>query len=126
MKIIKILIRNFLLFLLFWILLFDVQRLLFSVIHFDVFEKAGISFPLIFIHSLRLDLATAGFLSVIPLFFLLILKFYNHKWLRLLFYLVVGVEILAVSNYSQCGNQCLFRVESQANLACFYAPFQPR
>lgn len=97
MKIIKILIRNFLLFLLFWILLFDVQRLLFSVIHFDVFEKAGISFPLIFIHSLRLDLATAGFLSVIPLFFLLILKFYNHKWLHLLFYLVVGVEILAVS-----------------------------
>lgn len=97
MKIITILTRNYLLFLLFWILFFDAQRLLFSVIHFDVFEKSGISFPLIFIYSLRLDLATAGFLSAIPLFFLLLLKFHNHKWLRLLFYGIVGLEILAVS-----------------------------
>lgn len=97
MKVIKPLIINFLLLFGFWILLFDVQRLLFSVIHYDVFGKAGISFPLIFIYSLRLDLATAGFLSVLPLFFLLILKFHNHKWLKALFYLVFGVEILAVS-----------------------------
>jgi phosphoglycerol transferase MdoB-like AlkP superfamily enzyme len=46
---------------------------------------------------LRLDLATAAFLSVIPLFFIFFLKFYNHKLLRLLFYLVFGLEILAVS-----------------------------
>ncbi|MFM7684089.1 MAG: hypothetical protein ACKO7P_15300 [Bacteroidota bacterium] len=97
MNIAKILIRNFLLLLLFWVLLFDVQRLLFSVIHYDVFKKAGIDFPLIFIYSLRLDLATAGFLTVIPLFLVFLLKFNNHKWLRILFYVVFGMEILAVS-----------------------------
>jgi hypothetical protein len=96
-KVIKLLLKNYLLLLGFWILLFDVQRLLFSVIHYDVFGKAGVSFPLIFIYSLRLDLATAGFLSVLPLLFLLILKFHNHKWLKALFYLVFGAEILAVS-----------------------------
>jgi hypothetical protein len=80
-KITKILIRNFFLLLVFWVLFFDVQRILFSLIHYDVFEKAGVSFPLIFINSLRLDLATAGFLSVIPLLFVFLLKFYNHKWL---------------------------------------------
>ena len=97
MKIIKLLITNFLLLLGFWILLFDVQRLLFSVIHYDVFGKAGIRFPLIFIYSLRLDLATAGFLSALPLLFLLILKFHNHNWLKALFYFVFGIEVLAVS-----------------------------
>jgi phosphoglycerol transferase MdoB-like AlkP superfamily enzyme len=69
----------------------------FSVIHNDVFAKAGISFPLIFIYSLRLDLATAGFLSVIPLFFIFLLKFRNYKSLRLLLYVIFGMEILAVS-----------------------------
>jgi hypothetical protein len=44
-----------------------------------------------------LDLATAGFLSVIPLLFVFLLKFYNHKWLRILFYTIFGIEILAVS-----------------------------
>ena len=83
-KIIKLLITNFLLLLGFWILLFDVQRLLFSVIHYDVFGKAGIRFPLIFIYSLRLDLATAGFLSALPLLFLLILKF--HKVMTLYYF----------------------------------------
>ena len=83
--------------LLFWILLFDVQRLVFSTIHYDVFGKAGIDFPLIFIYSLRLDLATGGFLSILPLFFIFLLKFHHHKWLRLLFYVVFGIEILAVS-----------------------------
>lgn len=97
MKITKILIRNFFLLLVFWVLFFDVQRILFSLIHYDVFEKAGVSFPLIFINSLRLDLATAGFLSVIPLLFVFLLKFYNHKWLRILFYTIFGIEILAVS-----------------------------
>lgn len=97
MNITKILIRNFLLLLLFWVLLFDVQRLLFSVIHNDIFEKAGFSFPLIFFYSLRLDLATAGFLSVIPLFLVFLLKISNHKWIRILFYVVFGIEILAVS-----------------------------
>lgn len=97
MNITKILIRNFLLLLVFWVLLFDVQRVLFAVIHYDVFEKAGISFPLIFIYSLRLDLATAGFLSVIPLFLVFLLKFNNHKGLRILFYVIFGIEILAVS-----------------------------
>jgi hypothetical protein len=96
-KITKILIRNFFLLLVFWVLFFDVQRILFSLIHYDVFEKAGVSFPLIFINSLRLDLATAGFLSVIPLLFVFLLKFYNHKWLRILFYTIFGIEILAVS-----------------------------
>lgn len=97
MKITKLLIRNFLLLLLFWILLFEVQRLVFSTIHYDVFGKAGIDFPLIFIYSLRLDLATGGFLSILPLFFIFLLKFHHHKWLRLLFYVVFGIEILAVS-----------------------------
>jgi phosphoglycerol transferase MdoB-like AlkP superfamily enzyme len=96
-KSVKSFIWKFLLLLVFWVLLFDVQRLVFSAIHYDVFEKAGISFPLIFIYSLRLDLATAGFLSAIPLFFVFLLKFYNHKWLRLLFYVVFGIEILTVS-----------------------------
>jgi hypothetical protein len=52
---------------------------------------------LIFIYSLRLDLATAAFLSVIPLCLMFLLKIQKHKWLRWMFYLVFGIEILVVS-----------------------------
>lgn len=88
----KDLLKQLLKILVFWILLFDFQRIMFTIHNWDKFE--GVSFGdwlLTFVYSIRLDLATAGFLSVIPLFFLLLYFGRPTKRLKQLF---IGVLLL--------------------------------
>ena len=75
----QLLIRIVLLFL-FWILLFDFQRIIFTFHNFDKFSDVGFSTWIgAFFYSLRLDLATAGYLSFIPAIFLIIATIWQQK-----------------------------------------------
>lgn len=79
--------------LLFWLLLFDFQRIMFSIHNWDKFQNVAWSdWLLSFFYSIRLDLATAGFLSVLPLFFLLLYFTKPTKWLKRLFIGVLMIE----------------------------------
>ena len=74
----KNLILQLLKLLLFWILLFDFQRIMFSIHNWDKFKDVSFGeWFLAFFYSIRLDLSTAGFLSVIPLLFLIL--YFTHS-----------------------------------------------
>ena len=82
----------------FWILLFDVQRLLFSIHHWGKLE--GVSFGewlLTFIYSLRLDLATAAYLSLLPLLLLSLSTVIKRVWIDRSFYAVLLIESVLVA-----------------------------
>lgn len=84
--------------LLLWVLLFDFQRILFSFHNWNKFE--GTSFGdwlLTFVYSFRLDIATAAFLSILPLLILSIRYAHPARWNRLLFLGIVLVEVLIVN-----------------------------
>lgn len=50
-----------------WILIFDFERILFSLQNYNSFNQASfIDWLLCFVHSIRLDLTTASFLLVLP------------------------------------------------------------
>ena len=87
--------------LLFWVLVFDFERILFSLHNWDKLE--GISFGewlMAFVHSFRLDLATAAALSALP-FLILSLRFViTGKWVNRLFFIILAIEVLAKCFYS--------------------------
>lgn len=65
--------------LLFWIICFDIHRILFSIHHFHKLKDVGLGeWLLAFVYSFRVDLATAAALSVTPFLFRLIN--YYHPW----------------------------------------------
>ena len=81
-----------------WILLFDFQRILFSIHNWDKLD--GVSFGewlLTFVYSLRLDIATAAYLSIIPLLILCIGLVFDRKWMKQVFYYFVMFEVLIVA-----------------------------
>jgi len=82
--------------LLFWVLVFDFERILFSLHNWDKLE--GVSFGewmLAFAHSFRLDLATAAALSTLP-FLILSLRFVvTGKWINRTFFVLLAIEVLA-------------------------------
>lgn len=81
--------------LLFWLIIFDFERILFSIHNWDKFS--GVSFIewiLAFVYSIRLDLATAAALSAIPLLILSIRLYFQKKWLSRLFSIVMVLEVL--------------------------------
>ena len=80
----------------FWVLLFDFQRIVFTVFHSDVLLTNGFSYFGVFVYSLRLDLAAASFLSFLPLILYLLQSFNNSTWLKRFFFLVFGLEIVLV------------------------------
>ena len=81
--------------LLFWLLLFDFERILFSIHNWDKFSGVGIwEWILAFVYSIRLDLATAAALSAIPLLILSLRLYFQKKWLSRLFSIVMGLEII--------------------------------
>ena len=81
--------------LLFWILVFDVQRILFSIHNYDKFSDIdwGEWFQAFFF-SLRLDLATAGLLSLLPMLVIITGIFVKKSWHRKLFFGVMLIEII--------------------------------
>lgn len=95
---VKKLFFQFLKLFLFWILVFDFQRILFSIHNWNKFE--GISFGEwlgAFVHSLRLDLGTAGALSMLPALILSIRLISSQKWTRIAFYTVLFIEAAFVA-----------------------------
>lgn len=82
----------------FWILLFDFQRILFSIHNWEKFE--GVSFGewlLAFFYSIRLDASMAAYLCVIPLLVLCIRFVHPAKWNKALFYSFLMFEVVVVS-----------------------------
>ncbi len=81
--------------LLFWILVFDVQRILFSIHNSDKFSDIPWGEWLqAFIYSIRLDLATAGLLSLLPMLVIVTGVFVKKPWHRKLFFGVMFLEII--------------------------------
>ena len=93
----KLFIQYFKLFL-FWILVFDFQRIVFSIHNWNKFE--GVSFGewlAAFFYSIKLDLGTAGALVVLPALFLTLRLISDSKWITRLFYGVLFFEALFVA-----------------------------
>jgi phosphoglycerol transferase MdoB-like AlkP superfamily enzyme len=81
----------------FWVLLFDVQRILFSIHNWDKFADVSIGeWLLAFVYSIRLDLSTAALLSL-PLFVLLITyHLIQSRWALLFFKIILVLEVILV------------------------------
>lgn len=89
---------HFIKLIIFWILLFDFQRILFSIHNWEkLHDVSWTDWLLTFVYSFRLDLATAGYLSLLPALILAIRFFYPAKWNKVLFWVVVLIEALFVS-----------------------------
>lgn len=96
----------------FWIVCFDIHRILFSIHHFGKLKEAGFGeWLLTFFYSFRLDLATAAGLSAIPFLFRLVQYYTNWRWwgrlfrislitLILLLVLVQAGEIVAYGEWN--------------------------
>jgi phosphoglycerol transferase MdoB-like AlkP superfamily enzyme len=98
MQLAKRLTLHFLKLLLFWVLLFDFQRILFSIHNWDKFQDVTwADWFLTFIYSFRLDIATGGFLSVLPLLFIAVYLIKPSKLTRGVFIGVILIETLIVS-----------------------------
>lgn len=81
-----------------WILIFDFQRLLFTIHHLDGFREAGFSnWLLTFVFSFRLDISTAAYLSALPAIFLLLRSFWNTRWMHRLFVGTIFFEMILLS-----------------------------
>ena len=81
--------------LLFWVIIFDIERILFSIHNWGKFSDIGFGeWLLAFVYSLRLDLATAALLSLVPIVLLVLFFVYPNKWLKRSFYWVVFIEFL--------------------------------
>ncbi len=81
--------------LIFWVLLFDIERILFSIHNWNKFSNVNIGeWLLAFVYSFRLDMATAAALSILPLLILVFRFIIPGKWFRPIFFTVFAIEIL--------------------------------
>lgn len=80
---------------LFWILVFDFQRILFTIHNLSKFSEISfVEWLGVFVHSIRLDLAMAGILTVLPLIFYLLYLNWNTIWLKRVFFGVLMLEVV--------------------------------
>ncbi|MFT5778283.1 MAG: phosphoglycerol transferase MdoB-like AlkP superfamily enzyme [Crocinitomicaceae bacterium] len=83
---------------LFWILIFDFERLLFSIEHWGKLEAVSwADWFLTFIYSFRLDLSTIAYLSILPLIILAVQLVYNGKWVRRVFIGTLFTEVVILA-----------------------------
>jgi phosphoglycerol transferase MdoB-like AlkP superfamily enzyme len=81
----------------FWVVLFDVQRILFSIHNWDKFAEVSFSeWLLAFVYSIRLDLSTAALLSLPLMVALIIFHLIQSRWALLFFKVIFLIEILLV------------------------------
>lgn len=81
---------------LFWILVFDFQRILFTIHNWSKFSDVSFTEWLgVFVYSIRLDLAMAGILTVLPLIFYALYLNWNKIWFKRLFFAVLMIEVVA-------------------------------
>ena len=80
---------------LFWILVFDFQRILFSIHNWNKFSEVSfLEYLGVFVHSIRLDLSMAAILSAIPLLFLSVYVLWSNIWFKRLFILILMIEVV--------------------------------
>jgi len=83
--------------LLFWVLLFDFQRITFSLFHWRKFQSSTFwEWLQSFGFSLRLDLGMAGALCILPILFLSLKLISNKTWISKVFYGILVFEIILV------------------------------
>jgi len=82
---------------LYWLLIFGVQRVIFTLFHSDVLTQNGWDYIGVFYHSLRLDIATAAFLSAPVILLFLVLSFFQSRWIKILFYTIFGTLSILVA-----------------------------
>jgi phosphoglycerol transferase MdoB-like AlkP superfamily enzyme len=81
--------------LLFWLLIFDIQRITFSFHNWEKLSSIGFGeWLLAFVHSIRLDLAMGAFLSILPLILIICWLGTGLKWLRFAFVGVLFLELV--------------------------------
>ena len=84
--------------LLFWVVFFDVGRILFSIHNTGKFINVSAGeWLLAFVYSLRVDLASAAALSTIPLIVLVVAYIWPIKWLKHIFISILSIEVLLVA-----------------------------
>ncbi len=84
--------------LVFWIIVFDFQRILFSIHNWNEFTNVSITdWFLTFFYSIRLDLSMAGYLSILPTIALLFHFYFHTKWTKRLFFVLLSLELIFVS-----------------------------
>lgn len=94
----KKLLISFLKLFLLWILIFDFQRILFSIHNWDKFGAVSMGEWFgAFFYSLRLDVATASGLNFLPLLFLTLHLFWPKLWIKKLFYGILIFEFVLVA-----------------------------
>jgi len=80
---------------LFWLLIFDLQRIVFSIHNIMKFHDINFfTWLRAFLSSLRLDLSTAAYLSFLPLFFVFIGICWQQKWAFICFKVVLWTELV--------------------------------
>ncbi|MDP4683651.1 MAG: LTA synthase family protein [Crocinitomicaceae bacterium] len=95
MQLLKSSVINLLKLLLFWLLVFDLQRILFSIHNWDKFKDISWGdWFLAFVYSFRLDMATAALLSFLPLVMLTIYFVSPGKWPARFFKIILFIEII--------------------------------
>lgn len=93
----KKIIRSYFLFLLFWILLFDFHRIIFSLYHFQKLKNVHlVDWFEAFLFSFRLDLAMSAALSVLPILLLSFIINYPNKILKISYYTILYFELAVV------------------------------
>lgn len=95
-KILLSLFRQFL----FWILFFDLSRLVFILYHLGIIRAEKIPFseiPGIFWHSLRLDAGTTCYILAFPFLLLLIQSLWSPRWINLINKVYTAILIFAYS-----------------------------
>ncbi|MDX1651231.1 MAG: LTA synthase family protein [Brumimicrobium sp.] len=97
-EIIKKTFAGFALLLIFWILLFDFQRILFSIHYLDKLTENGfLAWLQVFTESVRLDISTAAFLSILPTFLILFSLLLQSKAMFKIFRTVLLLEVIVVA-----------------------------
>ncbi len=80
---------------LFWILVFDFQRILFTIHNWSKFNDISFTEWLgVFVYSIRLDLAMAGILAAVPLILYALYLNWNKLWLKRLFFGFLMFEVV--------------------------------
>jgi len=84
----------------FWLLFFDLTRLIFIVWHHAILSAEHIRLSEvagIFFHSLKLDLATATYINILPFLLLVIQSVWSRKWIDTMSRVYSSVMIAAYS-----------------------------
>lgn len=111
--------RAFFSLLLFWIIVFDFQRLVFTIHHLPLLEgQSFLEWIKVFFYSFRLDLASASIFSALPFLFLLFYIITQKKLIYHLFFGVLMFELLIatlihvgeINAYEEWGSKLTSRV----------------